>query len=927
MQRSIYSIARRDISRLSARTQPIAIPLHVPHPLYGNANRLVSRAGIESNYYDKISTINRNYFDSFFNVSDIHKGFVSLLSRGIGRKSSAGTASGSSAQGSNEPKHDEEPASSAGTTGKKEDGIPKHDEGSASQKEKEGMKTASNKKESTKKTAEKGGSQGKQEGAAYEFELKPGDIFRNGIIALIAYMIYRSMTGESTSNTREVDWQNFKAYLLNSGNVERLVVVNKQICKVYLRQSLEARDAAAALIAHERQLHRSDSIGGTDTRKREETSGGSDIAAHEANPNASDKLSTHASKGAEAIRSRELSPEAQFQNIQRQGGAPFYFTIGSVESFERKLEIAQRELGIASKDFIPVQYVSETNWGSELLKFAPTLLIIGTTFYLLRGMASGGSAGGGGGMSRIFQIGKSPAKVFGKDSKVNVTFKDVAGCDEAKAEIVEFVDFLKNPARFTKLGAKIPKGALLCGPPGTGKTLLAKAVAGEAGVPFYSISGSDFIEMFVGVGPSRVRDLFKEAREHSPCIVFIDEIDAVARARGKGGFSGGSDERENTLNQLLVEMDGFTTKDGVVVLAGTNRIDILDPAILRPGRFDRQIKVDLPDIQGRKAIFLVHLKKIPIAGVSAEQVANRMAALTPGFSGAQIANICNEAAIFAARAGKDGVDLPSFERAVERVMGGLERKNSLMTLEEKKTIAYHEAGHAIAGWFLENADPLLKVSIVPRTNGALGFAQYLPKEMSIHTTEQILDRMAMALGGRAAEELFFKKISTGAHDDLSKVTALAMSMVTKFGMNKRIGQVVFNQDDNQLVATKPYSEATAKIIDEEVRTIVDSAYTRVMDLLKTHSTAVEKVAELLIQKETISQHDIVSIVGERPFTTNQNYAEFLKLAENSTKSTGEESKSGSTSVGNEKETSKGNASSDGNSNKDSENRSVQTQSP
>jgi AFG3 family protein len=398
-----------------------------------------------------------------------------------------------------------------------------------------------------------------------------------------------------------------------------------------------------------------------------------------------------------------------------------------------------------------------------------------------------------------------------------VTFADVAGCDEAKAEIMEFVQFLKDPSRFTNLGAKIPKGALLVGPPGTGKTLLAKATAGESAVPFFSMSGSDFIEMFVGVGPSRVRDLFAQARAAAPCIVFIDEIDAVARARNKGGFGGGNDERENTLNQLLVEMDGFASSEGVVVLAGTNRVDILDKAILRPGRFDRQITVDKPDIAGRKQIFLVHMGKVKLAGEPAVY-AQRLAALTPGFVGADIANIVNEAAIHAARGAKARVDLKDFEAAIDRVIGGLERRNSLMTADEKRTVAFHEAGHAIAGWFLEHADPLLKVTIIPRGNGALGFAQYLPKEVTLYTKEALLDRMCMALGGRAAEELTFGRITTGAQDDLDRVTQMAYAMTTVYGMNARLGTLSFPKREENMY-NKPYSEATAQVIDDEVRCV------------------------------------------------------------------------------------------------------------
>merc|ERR1719502_1235520 len=417
--------------------------------------------------------------------------------------------------------------------------------------------------------------------------------------------------------------------------------------------------------------------------------------------------------------------------------------------------------------------------------------------------------GGAGGMGNIFKVGKSNAKKFaaGGEKQSEITFKDVAGVDEAKVEVMEFVQFLKDPSKFEKLGAKIPKGALLCGPPGTGKTLLAKATAGEASVPFFSISGSDFIEMFVGVGPSRVRDLFSGARESAPCIIFIDEIDAVGRARGKGNQSGGNDERENTLNQLLVEMDGFKESNGVVVLAGTNRVDILDQALLRPGRFDRQVEVGKPEIKGRKEVFKVHLRNLTLSE-DMDDVAKRLAALTPGMAGAEIANVCNEAALIAARDDEATVQLTHFQKAVERVIGGLEKKNRILSLSERTTVAYHEAGHAIAGWFLEHADPLLKVSIVPRGQAALGYAQYLPQEHALYSMEQLQDMMCMTLGGRVSEEIKFERITTGAQDDLQKVTRIAYQQVTNFGMNEKIGRLSFPQPDGQPEFQKPYSDAT-----------------------------------------------------------------------------------------------------------------------
>jgi len=439
---------------------------------------------------------------------------------------------------------------------------------------------------------------------------------------------------------------------------------------------------------------------------------------------------------------------------------------------------------------------------------------------------------------------------------------------------MEFVDFLKDSSRFTKLGAKIPKGALLCGPPGTGKTLLAKAVAGEAGVPFFSISGSDFIEMFVGVGPSRVRDLFKEARANSPCIVFIDEIDAVGRQRGRGGFSGGNDERENTLNQLLVEMDGFTPTTGVVVLAGTNRIDILDQALTRPGRFDRQVVVDKPDLQGRKEIFNVHLKGITLEG-EMEEYAGRLAGLTPGFAGADIANLCNEAAIVAARRKADSVSIQDFEKATDRIIGGLE-SNKIISDQERQIVAHHEAGHAVAGWFLEHADPLLKVTIIPRTSGALGFAQYLPKEVFLRTQEQIMDIVSMALAGRAAEEVFFGRVTTGASDDLRRVTQLVYSTIQTYGMNSRVGQLAYPQDNNDgMPGDRPYSDATAEAMDEEARAIVDAAYKRTVELIRERKEEVEMVAKLLIEKETITHDDVLDLIGPRPFKGDGQYEEYV----------------------------------------------------
>ncbi|KAJ7225638.1 ATP-dependent metallopeptidase Hfl [Mycena pura] len=545
------------------------------------------------------------------------------------------------------------------------------------------------------------------------------------------------------------------------------------------------------------------------------------------------------------------------------GTGDYHFSIGSIEAFERKLDDAQAELGIPSHERIPVAYHDEMSAWQTVLDFAPTILTIGFLVWLSR---RGSSSSGGG----IFSIGKSRAKLYNKDTDVSVKFKDVAGMDEAKEEIMEFVKFLKEPAKYEKLGAKIPRGAILSGPPGTGKTLLAKATAGEASVPFLSVSGSEFVEMFVGVGSSRVRDLFADAKKHAPCIIFVDEIDAIGKSRSKGGNFGGNDERESTLNQLLVEMDGFGTKEYVVVLAGTNRPDVLDPALMRPGRFDRHIAIDRPDVSGRKGIYLVHLQPLRLheSIQDTDALAQKLAVLTPGFSGADIANVCNEAALHAARKASEYVESVDFDTAIERVIVGLERKSRVLSPEEKKTVAYHEAGHAVCGWFLEHADPLLKVSIIPRGTGALGYAQYLPPDRYLMSTPQMTDRICMTLGGRVSEEIFFgaENITSGAQDDLQKITRMAFEACANFGMNQVIGPVSYGGDRGAKEGwTKPFSEKTAEMLDAEVRKMITIAYERTRQLLTKHREDVIKVAELLLEKENITREDMIRLLGKRPF--------------------------------------------------------------
>ena len=538
-------------------------------------------------------------------------------------------------------------------------------------------------------------------------------------------------------------------------------------------------------------------------------------------------------------------------------GPHYTLSVASNDAFDKFITDFYNDNPLLQK--VDVKYEIRQDWWRDIVPWLlPLLLIAGLWIFMLR-RAGGGGIGGPGG--NIFNIGKSKAILFDRDEKINITFGDVAGLDEAKVEVQEIVNFLKNPKKYTALGGKIPKGALLIGPPGTGKTLIAKAMAGEAQVPFFSISGSDFVEMFVGVGASRVRDLFRQAREKAPCIIFIDEIDAIGRARGKNLIQG-NDERENTLNQLLVEMDGFSSEKGVIIVAATNRPDVLDTALLRPGRFDRQISIDKPDLNGREQIFKVHLKTIKLS----ETVdVYKLAALSPGFVGADIANICNEAALIAARNDKTAVDMQDFHDAIDRAIGGLEKKNKLISPDEKKIIAYHEAGHAVAGWFLENAHPLLKVSIIPRGVAALGYAQYLPKEKYIERQEEMLDRMCMTLGGRAAERIVFDKISTGAQNDLDQVTKVAYAMVSIFGMNEKVGNVSFYDMQNQNSFNKPFSEETSRIIDEESRKIIEGQYVRAQDLLKDKRKELDALAALLLEKEVLFKDDLERLIGKRPF--------------------------------------------------------------
>lgn len=621
-------------------------------------------------------------------------------------------------------------------------------------------------------------------------------------IILLA-LIGLNIFGSGMSTTQKsTNFLDFKENYLDKGLVKKVVVVNKELAEVYLNKPEKAA---------------------TPSRDR---------------------------RGPATFTKEEAEPD-------------LIFNIGTYDAFDRKFQEIMDKYAEEGRALVPVEVENRGSLLRDIMSFGwPLLFLILMWVLLFRKM--GGPAGGAG-AGGIFNIGKSKAQLFEKGSKVNITFNDVAGLDEAKVEVMEIVDFLKNPKKYTALGGKIPKGALLVGPPGTGKTLLAKAVAGEAQVPFFSMSGSDFVEMFVGVGASRVRDLFKQARDKAPCIVFIDEIDAIGRARGKNAVMS-NDERENTLNQLLVEMDGFSGDSGIIILAATNRPDVLDTALLRPGRFDRQISIDIPDVNGREKIFRVHLKPIKIA---ADLDIKKLAAQTPGFAGADIANICNEAALIAARRGQEVVHMQDFNDAIDRVIGGLEKKNKIILPEEKKIIAFHEAGHAICGWFLEHAHPLVKVSIVPRGVAALGYAQYLPKEQFLYTTDQMNDQIVGLFGGRAAEELTFGRISTGAQNDLERVTKMAYSMVAIYGMTGNVGHISFHDSRQEHAMTKPYSEATAEMIDQEVRNIVQTQYQRAKELLSKHMDALNKLAEELLSKEVLFKDDLERLIGPRPFDDSQ----------------------------------------------------------
>lgn len=806
--------------------------------------------------------------------------FGALLSNGLPR-----------GFGNFSPDEDDNPSRSDNKERPSDDGQKAGDTGTQTSND-----TKTNKRSKSKKFTYKSSSSKKND-SGFKFEFPGGNNGGNDdersqqmqvILTLFAIMFYLNYTnGSSGAGQKEISWQEFQSQLLESGQVDRLIVSNKNLARVVLRSTVPVVRPDGSVISPDQsnaeEQNNIDSFSNNMPNlpwKQDSSDTSNSGSSYEFGSfgsfgdsfdNQSGSLDPKLAQG-----SSEKDKSDRFSRYPRIGAppvihTPYYFAIGSIDSFERKLDEAQRNLGVAPRDFIPVVYTTESSWWNEALKLLPYAFIAGLYFFVMRGMGGGMGSGGAG---NIFRIGQSKAKRIASED-VSVKFKDVAGCDEAKREIMEFVEFLKSPKRFTDLGAKVPRGALLQGPPGTGKTLLAKATAGEANVPFFSISGSDFVEMFVGVGPSRMRDLFKQARKEAPCIIFIDEIDAVGRKRGRSGFGGGgNDERENTLNQLLVEMDGMNELSDVVVLAGTNRADVLDDALLRPGRFDRQITVDRPDIKGRKAIFEVHLDDLTLDGEK-EEFSGRLAALTPQFSGADIANICNEAAIQAARKNKPAVDFEDFEKAADRVIGGLE-SGKIMSPEERRIVAYHEAGHAVAGWMLPGADPLLKVTIIPRGSGALGYAQYLPKELFLRTQEQIMDTVCMALAGRASEQTFFGNVTTGASDDLRRVTSIVHQLVTSYGMSPKVGQVSYPRDDNQFgPSERLYSESTAQLFDSEIKEMIDSAYERTLQLMTEHKNAVELVAELLLEKETITNSDVAKLIGERPHSSGKEYEAYL----------------------------------------------------
>ena len=617
--------------------------------------------------------------------------------------------------------------------------------------------------------------------------------------AIFVVLIGVSFINDASFSTKKISTNKFFK-ILESNDVSKVIIINKNIAEVYIKKEAETK---------------------------------------------------------EKYKQQATSP------LFRKGSPLFQYDFGDLQNFENKLN----QYRVTKNLDFDVDSDSRGSFFESIIGFLPFILLIAIWIFFMKRMSGGAGSGGGGG--QIFNIGKSKAKLFDKDTKVKTTFENVAGLEGAKEEVQEIVDFLKNPGKYTALGGKIPKGALLVGPPGTGKTLLAKAVAGEAEVPFFSLSGSDFVEMFVGVGASRVRDLFKQAAQKSPSIIFIDEIDAIGRARGKNSMTGGNDERENTLNQLLTEMDGFGTDVNVIVLAATNRADVLDSALMRAGRFDRQIYVDLPDIKERKEIFEVHIKPLKL---SDDVKIKFLAQQTPGFSGADIANMCNEAALIAARGNKKAIHHQDFLDAVDRIVGGLEKKNKVITPKEKKTIAFHEAGHATVSWMLEHAAPLVKVTIVPRGQ-SLGAAWYLPAERMIVQTEQMLDEMCATLGGRAAEKIIFNKISTGALSDLEKVTKQARAMVTVYGLNEKVGNITYYDSSGNDAFVKPYSENTAKTIDEEISKMIELEYQRAIEILDKNKEKLTVLAELLLEKEVIFKDDLTKIFGKRPFDDELPYIE------------------------------------------------------